>query len=170
MQEMRAQSLGQEDPLEKEMAIHSSIVAYIIPWAEEFCRLQSMGSQRVGRDWAAESACMHKNWQSPLPGASLAFWDGPPPEYVFSLTKPSFTLLWVDFEFFSAQSQELPFRGCPRDSDMIWDVTILFLTPLFPVTLCNKYHLHIDQTKFISRVNITPPSRVKDWEIWPVSL
>ena len=49
---------------------------------------------------------------------------------VSSLNKLSFTLLWVDFEFFSAQSQELPFGGCPRDSDMIWDVTILFLTPL----------------------------------------
>ena len=50
MQEMQAQSLRQEDPLEKEMAIHSSIVAYKIPWAEELDRLQSMGSQRVGHD------------------------------------------------------------------------------------------------------------------------
>ena len=42
--------LGQEDPLEKEMAIHSSTLAWRIPWTEELDRLQSMGSQRVGHD------------------------------------------------------------------------------------------------------------------------
>ena len=45
MQEMRVQSLGREDPLEKEMATHSSILAWRIPWTEEPGRLQSMGSQ-----------------------------------------------------------------------------------------------------------------------------
>ena len=49
-QEMRVQSVGQEDPLEKEMAIHSSILAWEIPWTEEPGRVQSMGSQRVGLD------------------------------------------------------------------------------------------------------------------------
>ena len=44
------QSLGQEDLLEKEMAMHSSILAWKIPWTEEPGRLQSMGSQRVGHD------------------------------------------------------------------------------------------------------------------------
>ena len=44
--------LGQEDPLEKEMATHSSILAWEISWTEEPGRLQSMGSQRVGHDWA----------------------------------------------------------------------------------------------------------------------
>ena len=44
------QSLGQEDPLEKEMATHSSTLAWKIPWTEERSRLQSMGSQRVGHD------------------------------------------------------------------------------------------------------------------------
>ena len=43
-------SLGQEDLLEEEIAIHSSIFAWRIPWAEEPGRLQSMGSQRVGHD------------------------------------------------------------------------------------------------------------------------
>ena len=43
-------SLGQEDPLEKEMATHSSILAWRIPWTEEPGRLQSMGSQRVRHD------------------------------------------------------------------------------------------------------------------------
>ena len=47
MQETQVRSLGQEDPLEKEMAIHSSILAWRIPWKEEPGRLQSTGSQRV---------------------------------------------------------------------------------------------------------------------------
>ena len=52
MQETQVHFLGWEDPLEKGMAIHSSILAWIIPWTEEPGRLQSMGSQRVGHDWA----------------------------------------------------------------------------------------------------------------------
>ena len=44
------QSLGWEDPLEKEIATHSSTLAWKIPWMEEPGRLQSMGSQRVGHD------------------------------------------------------------------------------------------------------------------------
>ena len=49
-QETWVQSLGQEDPLEKEMATHTSTLAWEIPWAEEPGRLQSMGSQRVRHD------------------------------------------------------------------------------------------------------------------------
>ena len=52
MQETRVWSLGWEDPLEKEMVTHSSILAWGIPWTEEPGRLQSTGSQRVGHDWA----------------------------------------------------------------------------------------------------------------------
>ena len=51
MQETRVRFLGQEDPLEKEMAIHSSTLAWKIPWMEEPDRLRSMGSQWVGHDW-----------------------------------------------------------------------------------------------------------------------
>ena len=50
MQEMWVQSLGQEYPLEKEMATHSSILAWRIPWTEEPGGLQSTGSQRVRHD------------------------------------------------------------------------------------------------------------------------
>ena len=50
MQDTGVQSLGQEDPLEKAMATHSSTFAWKIPWTEEPGRLQSMGSQRVGHD------------------------------------------------------------------------------------------------------------------------
>ena len=52
MRETQVQSLGREDPLEQEMATHSSILAWRIPWKEEPGRLQSTGSQRVGHDWA----------------------------------------------------------------------------------------------------------------------
>ena len=50
MRETLVQSLGQEDVLKKEMATHSSILAWKIPWTEGLGRLQSMGSQRVGHD------------------------------------------------------------------------------------------------------------------------
>ena len=50
MWETQVPSLGREDSLEKEMAIHSSTIAWKIPWTEEFGRLQSMGSQRVEHD------------------------------------------------------------------------------------------------------------------------
>ena len=51
IQETQVQSLGQEDLLEKEMATHSSLHTWKIPWTEEPGGLQSMGSQRVGYDW-----------------------------------------------------------------------------------------------------------------------
>ena len=50
MQENPVQSLGQADPLEKEMATHSSILTWRIPWTEEPGKLQFMGSQRVGHE------------------------------------------------------------------------------------------------------------------------
>ena len=54
MQETRVQSLGWEDPLEKETVTHFSILAWEIPWTEEPGGLQSTGSQRVGHDGATE--------------------------------------------------------------------------------------------------------------------
>ena len=54
MQEMWVGSLGQEDSLEKEMATHSSILAWRIPWTEELGGLQCMGSQKVGHDSATK--------------------------------------------------------------------------------------------------------------------
>ena len=50
MRETQVQSLGWEDPLEKEMTTHSSTLAWKIPWTEEYGRLQSMGSKRVGHN------------------------------------------------------------------------------------------------------------------------
>ena len=50
---------GREDPLEKGMATHSSILAWTIPWTEELGGLQSMGSQRVRHDWATNTFTFH---------------------------------------------------------------------------------------------------------------
>ena len=55
MWETQVWSLGQEDPLEKEMATHSSIHARKIPWTKKPSRLQSMGLQRVGHNWATSA-------------------------------------------------------------------------------------------------------------------
>ena len=53
LQELRVRFLGREDLLEEVMATHSSIFAWRTPWTDETGGLQSMGSQRVGRDWSA---------------------------------------------------------------------------------------------------------------------
>ena len=55
IQETWVQSLGWEDPLEKEMATHSSILAWTTPWMEEPGGLQSMGSQRVRQNWVTNT-------------------------------------------------------------------------------------------------------------------
>ena len=54
IQEVQVGSLGWEDPLEEEMAIHSSILAWEIPWTEEPGRLQSLGLPRVRHDWVTK--------------------------------------------------------------------------------------------------------------------
>ena len=59
MQETLVQSLGWEDPLEKEMTIYSSILAWEIPWTEEPGGLQSMGSQRVVHEWVTKHHYHH---------------------------------------------------------------------------------------------------------------
>ena len=92
MQETQVPSLGWEDPLEKEMATHSSILAWRSPWTEEPGWVQSVGSQRVGHDWAththtvwchqpvsplqrkAPGTTVHTRWLSPRSNAqSLLF-------------------------------------------------------------------------------------------------
>ena len=74
MRKSQVQSLGQEDPLEKEMATHSSTLAWRIPWREKPGRLQSMGLQRVGHDWATS---LHFTFVKP--------------EFDFILIQPFFT-------------------------------------------------------------------------------
>ena len=62
---MWTRSLGGEDPLEEEMATHSSILAWRIPWTEEPGGIQSMESQRVRHD-RSDLACTHTNLSSPI--------------------------------------------------------------------------------------------------------
>ena len=67
-QETQVLSLGQGDPLEKDMAAHSSILAWRIAWTEESGRLQSMGSQRVRHDWVYTATVVCKcEFQPPSP-------------------------------------------------------------------------------------------------------
>jgi len=73
MQETQVQSPSLEDPLEQEVAIHSSILAWKIPWTEEPGRLQSIGSQRVGSDWATEHTHTHTIKQREGPGVMNMF-------------------------------------------------------------------------------------------------
>ena len=68
--ETQIRSLVREDPLEKEMAIHSSTLAWKIPWTEEPDGPQSMGSQRVGHDWATSFSFHLKRLRGNLPGYS----------------------------------------------------------------------------------------------------
>ena len=70
VQETRVWSLGQEDPLEKGMATHSSILAWRIPWTEEPGQLWSLKSQRVGHDWVTNTT-EQKMSGNPRAGASV---------------------------------------------------------------------------------------------------
>ena len=69
-QEACVRSLSWEDPLEKEMSTHCSILAWKIPWTEEPGRLEFMGSQRIRHDWATEHICT-------IPKVFLNSWDKP---------------------------------------------------------------------------------------------
>ena len=70
--------LGWEDPLEKRMAIHSSILAWKIPWTEEPSGLQSMGLQRAGRYWVTNSFTFSSAMQTLFEGMALMeqIWAG----------------------------------------------------------------------------------------------
>ena len=71
MWETRVHSLGQEDPLEKGMATHSSILAWRIPWIEEPGGLQSLGSQRIKHDWATYTLSTNHSGRSSPPLSSI---------------------------------------------------------------------------------------------------
>ena len=78
MQETRIWSLGQENLLEKGRTIHSSILAWRIPWTEKPGGLQSVGSQRVGHDWSDLAHSMHQEdfTTSPEGRKELSFFYG----------------------------------------------------------------------------------------------
>ena len=75
---MRVQSLRWEDPLEEEMATHSSILAGIIPWTEEPDELQSMGHKESDRTEATEHAGMHYSASQILHFYKMKICDNPP--------------------------------------------------------------------------------------------
>ena len=104
MKEMQVRSLGWEDPLEKEMATHSRILAWEIPWTEEPGRLQSTGSQRVGHDWAIKTTTQISF------NCNLWFVSGDP------LTKSVTSLprTWVSSHFLRGPSGHPPPKGLPR--------------------------------------------------------
>ena len=79
MQETRIRSLSGQDPLEKEMAAHSSILNWRIPWTEEPGGLQSMGSQRVGQDLVTNTT-----------NKISSLWVEPEPEWETVLTASFF--------------------------------------------------------------------------------
>ena len=79
-------SLGWEDPLEKEMVIHASILAWKVPWTEESGGLQSPGSQNVRHDWLP----MHKGTKSLWPSISILYQT----PASFHLRSSSLALLW----------------------------------------------------------------------------
>ena len=97
MQETWVWSLGQEDPLEKEMATHSSILAWIILWIEEPVRLQSTGSQRVGHDWATSLHLFREGNGTPLQYSCLA-WKIPWVEEPGRLQSMGSLRVWRDWE------------------------------------------------------------------------
>ena len=84
MWETWVQPLVQEDPLEKEMAIHSSTLAWKIPWTEKPGRLQSMGSQRIGHDWATSLSLVTL---SPLESGGLSIVQTSKPRLQLSFPK-----------------------------------------------------------------------------------
>ena len=103
MQESRVQSLGWEDPLEKEMAIHSSILAWKIPWTEDAGGLQSMGPQRSRHNWVPNTFTSLSNSElnirylcNPWPSFNLKCHElqavlGNEPKITVSVSPPHFT-------------------------------------------------------------------------------
>ena len=90
IQETWVQSLGREDTLEKEKATHSSTLAWRIPWREEPGRLQSMGSKRVGHDWATSLSLSFRNLQ-----LVCHYHDIKPKSFCLEFRRPGFDP-WVE--------------------------------------------------------------------------
>ena len=100
MRETQARSLGREDPLEKEMAIHSSTLAWKIPWMEEPGGLQSMGLQRVRHDWAASLTLL---WSK---AHRLEHWEWNQADRSVSLAHRIFSIVFFIFFFLTFKKTE----------------------------------------------------------------
>ena len=113
MQEIQVRSLGQEDPLEKGMAAHSSVLAWRIPWTEEPGRLQSMGSQGVRYDWATSTFTFRLAFcwffmSSSAPWASLGCWN----RVLSTLSLPHVfgCLGWAECALYNAGERDCSFK------------------------------------------------------------
>ena len=110
MRETWVRALGRKDPLEKKMTTHSSTLAWTIPWTEEPCRLQSMGSQRVGHNWAASLLhfCLQGNFTNAF--ISPCSYSGPSfkPFSAFTTVRVCFSFLCIYLESSHFTISDLP--------------------------------------------------------------
>ena len=111
-------SLGREDPLEKEMATHSSTLAWKIPWTEECGRLQSMRSQRVGHDWTNSLSLFCDPMDCSLSGSP------------FPGTLRARTLEWVAISFSNASKWKVKVKSLSRVQLFVTPWTVAYHTPL----------------------------------------
>ena len=147
MQETMVGSLGLKDYLEKRMAIYSTIFAWRIPWTEEPGGLQSIGSQRVGQDWAIKTFTF-QGWQWKLPDQGIRglefivppgkLWEG---ERGWRLTKSP-----MSDELFSEASIKTLKDGIHRDWDSLpdwWTCGDLGRTACskMELELCDLFHV-----------------------------
>ena len=124
MQETQAQFLGWEDPLEKEMAIHSSTLAWKIPWMEEPDRLQSMGSQRVGHNFAMH-ALFKKKEENPNSMEVGSECSPPPSLSLFLKIIPFESLMYVLMTVLYSLFPQNRFHVGEKQADVGLNVTIL---------------------------------------------
>ena len=125
-QETHVWSLSQEDPLEKEMASHSSILAWKIPWTEEPGRLQSMGLQRVRHDWVTHFHFLF---------SSLSLFN----EYIFSWTYPPYLLTLVPL-FLLSFCFTLPKKKTFFSKLLVW-LSVMCFQLLSPPSHCFTFKI-----------------------------
>ena len=139
MQKMWIQLLGQEDPLEKAMAPHSSTLAWKIPWMEEPGRLRSMGSLRVRHDWVTSLSLFTFTLEKEMAThSSVLAWriqgTGEPGGYRLWVTQSRTRLKWLSIAYHSIWVQSLCSEHlfCPYKRALkIWSL------------MCKEFALHL---------------------------
>ena len=152
------QSLGQEDPLEKEMATHCSTLAWEIPGAKESGRLQSMGSQRIGHNWATSLSLSHPNCGCHTPSLS--------PVRVSKWVLKSLSLCLL------VSRQGRVMRGQPTSSVCVRPHSLQSWLTLCNPVICRppgSSVYRISQTKTWSELPCLPPGDLPNPGIKPVS-
>ena len=136
MRKTQVQSLGREDPLEKEMATHSSTLAWKAPWTEERGRPQSMGSQRVGHDWATSLMPLTHSVNTVNNNTLMIFKNLSPPPFLslFNWISTALWCLWIFFPLGEAmEAQNVEKTGLKQQAYM-WqsrNSSPALLTPLW---------------------------------------